>query len=145
MLRQTLIRAARSQPLTRRMASTSTNPAKALLTDQSANIGDYPTTVPFTNRQLRPATTKYDNQQERRNFGETVHEEDEILAVFSPDVHRHVTPSRALAHVAAVIAVIYGITMLAQASFEPLKAVRRTYPYNGTPHYSPWPYLDRRY
>lgn len=44
----------------------------SIISDQSANIGDYPTNVPAVNKQTKSETVKYDNQQERRNFGETV-------------------------------------------------------------------------
>lgn len=44
----------------------------AIISDQSANIGDYPTNVPAINRQTKSEVVKYDNQQDRRNFGETV-------------------------------------------------------------------------
>lgn len=44
----------------------------SLLNDQSANIGDYPTEIPAVNRQTRSEVVKWDNQQDRRNFNETV-------------------------------------------------------------------------
>ena len=40
--------------------------------DPLANIGDYPTSIPMINRQSRPLTEKWDNQQDRRNFSEPV-------------------------------------------------------------------------
>lgn len=56
----------------------------SLISDQSANIGDYPTSIPAINRQTRSETAKWDNQQERRNFGETVLRN---LFFFCYDVH----------------------------------------------------------
>lgn len=53
------------------------------------------------------------------------------MAVFSPDVHNHVKPATAFLHVGVFIAAFMGIVGLTQITFEPLQAVRRTYPYNG--------------
>ncbi|CCG83887.1 protein of unknown function [Taphrina deformans PYCC 5710] len=104
----------------------------SLLSDQSANIGDYPTNVPAINRQTKSETEKYDDQQSRRNFGETLHEEDDVLTVFSPDVHRHVKPATAFLHIGIFITAVFGIVGGTYITFTPLQAVRRTYPYDGT-------------
>ncbi|KAF9104624.1 hypothetical protein BGX27_010010 [Mortierella sp. AM989] len=48
-------------------------------------IGPYPN-LPMYNQQWRDGNDKYWDQQDRRNFGETVPEEDEVLNIWSPDV-----------------------------------------------------------
>ncbi|GJJ72883.1 NADH dehydrogenase (ubiquinone) 1 beta subcomplex subunit 8 [Entomortierella parvispora] len=50
-------------------------------------IGSYPN-MPMYNQQWRDATASagYWDRQDRRNFGETVPEEDEVLNIWSPDV-----------------------------------------------------------
>jgi hypothetical protein len=46
--------------------------ASTVVSDPEANIGDYPTNIPAINRQTRSERVKWDNQQDRRNFGEPV-------------------------------------------------------------------------
>ncbi|BFZ53373.1 hypothetical protein PYCC9005_000396 [Savitreella phatthalungensis] len=98
------------------------------VSDPTQNIGDYPTDIPKVNRQLRNPYRSYDNQQERRNFGETLQEEDEVLAVFTPDVHTHVTPGKAALHLLFAGLALYAVALIGYFTFEPLQAVRRTYP-----------------
>ncbi|EMR09908.1 hypothetical protein PNEG_01668 [Pneumocystis murina B123] len=61
--------------------------------------GNYPSNIPFVNRQTRtPYDPEYFDVTERRKFGEILHEQDEILSMFSPDIHSHVTSSKAILH-----------------------------------------------
>ncbi|RKP10503.1 hypothetical protein THASP1DRAFT_11485, partial [Thamnocephalis sphaerospora] len=91
-------------------------------------IGDYPN-LPWVHHSERDPF-KYEDQQERRNFGEPVHEQDELLNGSAPDLWPTPT-SRALLEMAICGSVIglvcYGISfMVPDAPF-----VKRTYPYEG--------------
>ncbi|QSL65742.1 hypothetical protein MERGE_000020 [Pneumocystis wakefieldiae] len=86
--------------------------------NDSSITEDYPSNIPFVNRQTRtPYDSEYFDVTERRKFGEALHEQDEILSVFSPDIHSHVTPSRAILHLftfGLVVATICSIAHIFQ-------------------------------
>ncbi|KTW26012.1 hypothetical protein T552_03282 [Pneumocystis carinii B80] len=66
---------------------------------EDSMMGDYPSNVPFINRQTRnPYDPEYFDVTERRKFGETLHEQDEILSMFSMDIHPHITTMKAILH-----------------------------------------------
>ncbi|KAG5440345.1 hypothetical protein PCANB_001915 [Pneumocystis canis] len=66
---------------------------------ENSMLGDYPSDIPFVNRQTKsPYDSNYFDVTERRKFGEPLHEQDEILTIFSPDVHDDITSSEALFH-----------------------------------------------
>ncbi|RUS31088.1 hypothetical protein BC938DRAFT_478488 [Jimgerdemannia flammicorona] len=82
-------------------------------------IGDYPN-LPWVNAQTRAPSGWFDNQ-DRRNFGETIdihsnsystpqlHEEDEALGVWSPDLHSY-SPYKALSQLAAMAVALTGFS-----------------------------------
>ncbi|RMZ87667.1 hypothetical protein DV736_g5106, partial [Chaetothyriales sp. CBS 134916] len=51
---------------------------------------------PAIKRSARDPYADWDDKQERRNFGEPVHEDNDILGVFSLHDYTHMTPARAL-------------------------------------------------
>ncbi|KAF2216059.1 hypothetical protein CERZMDRAFT_82107 [Cercospora zeae-maydis SCOH1-5] len=65
------------------------------LVDLNMN-GNYPdpslTSALPIKRQFRDPYGDWWDKQERRNYGEPVHEDNDILGIFSPDVYTHVTP-----------------------------------------------------
>lgn len=63
-----------------------------------------------------------------------LHEEEEVLTVFGPDLHTHVTPTTALFNIAVFVAAFFGVVGFAHIMYTPLPAVRRTYPYEGMSH-----------
>ncbi|KAG5520179.1 hypothetical protein PMAC_001256 [Pneumocystis sp. 'macacae'] len=79
-------------------------------------VGDYPSNIPFVSRQTRtPYDSSYFDITERRKFGEPLHEQDEILTMFSPDVHSHISPSKAFFHLLTfgfVVATFCSITYI---------------------------------
>ncbi|KAF9155940.1 hypothetical protein BG015_007971 [Linnemannia schmuckeri] len=94
-------------------------------------IGSYPN-LPMYNQQWRDANPSagYWDRQDRRNFGETVPEEDEVLNIWSPDVWAFPASlgvKRLLAAAAAFIGFGY---FLVQTQPEPHFA-RRNYPHDG--------------
>jgi len=54
--------------------------------DDGLGLGDYPN-LPERSYQLRDPYAKYWDQQDRRNFGEPLHEEDDIMSIWMPDRH----------------------------------------------------------
>ncbi|KAJ9474159.1 hypothetical protein PHBOTO_004215 [Pseudozyma hubeiensis] len=92
-------------------------------------LGDYPD-LPFVSQQQRKYSPKWWDPQEKRNFGETPHEQDDVLSVWAPDVHA-VPASSALRQflVAIGVVVLFGSTVYAGTPEKP--ALPRTYPRDG--------------
>jgi len=56
---------------------------------ENYQLGDYPST-PFVSRQIRNPYL-YEDLHERRNFGEAIHEQDEVLAIHAPDPYYEIS------------------------------------------------------
>ncbi|KDQ14343.1 hypothetical protein BOTBODRAFT_44717 [Botryobasidium botryosum FD-172 SS1] len=91
-------------------------------------LGDYPQ-LPAESPQRRPAKGWWDIQ-DRRNFGETVHEQAEALSMWSPDVST-ISRSNAAFQIGVAILgfVAFGLTVRAITPDRP--AVPRSYPRDG--------------
>ena len=61
--------------------------------------GNYPdpnvTSALPVKRQFRDPYGDWWDKQERRNYGEPVHEDNDILGIFSPEEYTHFTPAKA--------------------------------------------------
>ena len=79
-------------------------------------------------RQHRDPYGGWWDQQERRNFGEPVHEENEILSVFSPEEYTHVTPGKGFFHLGCFVAAFLGLTTLTSVFYPDKPSVPRTFP-----------------
>ncbi|KAG8716396.1 hypothetical protein FRC11_013379 [Ceratobasidium sp. 423] len=91
-------------------------------------LGDYPQLPPIS-LQRRPAKGWW-NAQERRNFGETVPEQYEILSIWAPDVF-DISRGSALKQFGIAVAVFIGFTLAVKASVPERPAAPRSYPYGG--------------
>jgi len=91
-------------------------------------LGGYPQ-LPNESNQRRPALGWWDMQY-RRNFGETLHEQDEALNMFSPDVPP-VPPAVALRQFGYAVLIFVGFcTILNYVKPDP-PMLRRVYPHDG--------------
>ncbi|KAF8907312.1 hypothetical protein CPB84DRAFT_1844011 [Gymnopilus junonius] len=107
---------------TRRYASTQKE-------EVDPQLNGYPQ-LPFVSRgALKPLG--WDDNLTRTNFGETIHEQDEVLSMWGPDV-APIDPNVALRQFLYAVAgfVTFGLTVKYVLLPEP-PAVRRTYPYDG--------------
>ncbi|KAI7856821.1 hypothetical protein BDC45DRAFT_502389 [Circinella umbellata] len=95
---------------------------------EDPQIGDYPN-LPRWSTQSRGPFGWWD-PQDKRNFGEAVHEEDELMGVWAPDLHTY-SPYKALAQLGFVAAAIGGFSYLVYKTYPESPATRRTYPYDG--------------
>ncbi|CAE6449221.1 unnamed protein product [Rhizoctonia solani] len=91
-------------------------------------LGDYPQ-IPPVSLQRRPAKGWW-NQQERRNFGETLPEQYEILSLWAPDVF-NISRGNALKQFSIAVVVFLSFTVAVKASVPERPAVPRNYPYDG--------------
>ncbi|KAH7341965.1 hypothetical protein B0J17DRAFT_648776 [Rhizoctonia solani] len=89
--------------------------------ENDPQLGDYPRVAPIS-VQRRPAKGWWDNQ-ERRNFGETLPEQHEILSIWAPDVF-NISRGNALKQFSIALP-----SSLASVPDRP--AAPRSYPYGG--------------
>ena len=64
---------------------------------------------PAIKRQFRDPYADWWDKQERRNYGEPVHEDDDILGMFSPYEYTHVTPGKGLFQLGCFVAAVFGL------------------------------------
>ncbi|KAI8073445.1 uncharacterized protein B0P05DRAFT_548550 [Gilbertella persicaria] len=115
------------QPIT----ITSVRPQSTLSTGevvQDPQIGDYPNLPRISAQERGPFG--WDDPQDKRNFGEPLHEEDEIMGVWAPDLHTY-SPRKAAAQLALAFGILAGVSGIVYKTYPESPAVKRTYPYNG--------------
>ncbi|KAK7463532.1 hypothetical protein VKT23_006880 [Stygiomarasmius scandens] len=121
---------ARPRPFLARSLATREREPYDINTDPEP-LKDYPIAPP-TNRQYLPPTG-WDDVQERRNFGDPLPDQDELLSMWGPDIPpRGVTPSMALRHFALAALAFSGIYFVVKTALTPEPHfTRRDYPYDG--------------
>ncbi|KAI9226443.1 MAG: hypothetical protein DHS80DRAFT_25240 [Piptocephalis tieghemiana] len=96
---------------------------------EDPQIGDYPN-LPLENMQTRDPYAKWDFPQDRRNFGETLHEEDEVLSVWGMDLYTEKISDclKDMGFAAATFLTIAGVVYSLRSERE---FTKREYPYGG--------------
>lgn len=89
--------------------------------------GKYPN-PPREKRQFRDPYENWWDKQERRNFGEPVHEDNDILGVFSPEQHTHVSPSKGFFHLSCFVAAVLGLSGVVSLMYPDRPTIPRTFP-----------------
>ncbi|WFD00116.1 hypothetical protein MYAM1_002862 [Malassezia yamatoensis] len=92
-------------------------------------LGDYPA-MPLDNQQFRPYSKKWWDPQDRRQFGETLHEQDDVLSMWSPDAYKTPGPV-ALRHFLMAVAGIAGFSYIIYVSQPEAPMLRKTFPRDG--------------
>lgn len=93
----------------------------------SLQNNNYPN-PPAVKRQLRDPYGDWWDKQERRNFGEPVHEDNEILGVFSPEQYTHAPPGKAFFHLGCFVAAFLGLCGVVKMTYADKPAAARTFP-----------------
>ncbi|KAH9928286.1 uncharacterized protein B0H18DRAFT_953990 [Fomitopsis serialis] len=97
--------------------------------EHDPQLGDYPQ-LPWVSRQRLPARG-WDDQQMRRNFGDPLHDRDEILSMWGLDAPV-VPPSTALRHFIIAFSGIAAFGVFCKYALVPARpAVPREYPFSG--------------
>ncbi|KAI5122768.1 hypothetical protein M0805_009850 [Coniferiporia weirii] len=91
-------------------------------------LGDYPQ-LPDVSRGVLPPTGWWDDQM-RRNFGDTLHEKDEIYSMWGLDVPK-VSPKTALFQFGVAASLFGSIMLFAYLVTPEMPAVPRSYPFDG--------------
>ncbi|BCS23313.1 uncharacterized protein APUU_31538S [Aspergillus puulaauensis] len=100
---------------------------KAAENDDPLQNGGYQN-PPRVKRALRDPYGGWWDQQERRNFGEPVHEENEVLGVFSPEQYTHVTSRKAFIQVGGFVAAFLGLCGVVSLFYPDRPSAPKTYP-----------------
>ena len=111
-----------------RLVRTYATPVEFKQPPKDPQLGDYPQ-IPPISVQRRPAKGWW-NQQERRNFGEVVPEQYEVLSMWAPDVFT-ISRESALKQFGIAVAIFIGFTLAVKASVPERPAAPRSYPYGG--------------
>ncbi|KAJ5225106.1 hypothetical protein N7468_006331 [Penicillium chermesinum] len=83
---------------------------------------------PREKRSFRDPYGGWWDKQERRNFGEPVHEENEILGVFSPEQYTHVSAGKGALHFGCFVAAFLGLCGVVSLFYPDKPSVPKTYP-----------------
>jgi len=76
--------------------------------DDPGMNGGYQNPPPIK-RQFRDPYGDWWDKQERRNYGEPLHEDADILGIFSPYEYTHTTPGKGLFQIGCFVAVVLGL------------------------------------
>ncbi|KAI9884096.1 MAG: hypothetical protein M1823_004126 [Watsoniomyces obsoletus] len=82
---------------------------------------------PRIKRQFRDPYGDWWDKQERRNFGEPVHEDDDILGIFTPEEYTHTSPGKAILQIGFFISAVFGLAYIVGFWYPDVPAVSRTF------------------
>ncbi|KAI9759464.1 MAG: swr1 complex component [Chaenotheca gracillima] len=83
---------------------------------------------PAIKRSLRDPYADWWDKQERRNYGEPVHEDNDILGVFSLEEYNHVKPGKGALQIGAFVACVLTLCGVTSYLYPDKPAVPREYP-----------------
>lgn len=78
-------------------------------------------------RQFRDPYADWWDKQERRNYGEPVHEDNDILGMFSPEIDTHFTPGWGAVCLGIFITAFLGVVTVVRMNYPDMPAVKRGY------------------
>ncbi|CAI7638856.1 unnamed protein product [Penicillium glandicola] len=108
-------------------ASFSQIPAlRAAEIDDPLQNNNYPN-PPAVKRQHRDPYGGWWDAQDKRNFGEPVHEDNEILGVFSPEQYTHVTAGKGFFHLGCFVVAFLGLVGIVSLNYPDKPSAPKTY------------------
>ncbi|KAJ5804309.1 uncharacterized protein N7518_000612 [Penicillium psychrosexuale] len=108
-------------------ASFSQVPAlRAIEDDMALQNNNYPNPPPLKRAHRDPYGGWWD-AQEKRNFGEPVHEDNEILGVFSPEQYTHVSAGKGFFHLGCFVAVFFSMVGIVSLTYPDKPSVPKAY------------------
>ncbi|KAK5678657.1 hypothetical protein LTS10_009101 [Elasticomyces elasticus] len=94
--------------------------------------GNYPdpslTSALPIKRQFRDPYADWWDKQERRNYGEVLHEDNDILGVFSPEEYTHVTPGWGAVQISCFVVVFCSFCLVVRQYYPDRVSAPRTFP-----------------
>ncbi|KAI9805801.1 MAG: hypothetical protein M1825_000415 [Sarcosagium campestre] len=83
---------------------------------------------PAQKRQFRDPYGDWWDKQERRNFGEPIHEDNDTLTLFSLHEYTHTTAGRAFAQLSVFVAAVFGLAGIVSIYYPDRPSVPREFP-----------------
>lgn len=83
---------------------------------------------PAVSRQHRDPYADWWDKQERRNYGEPVHEDNDILGMFSPEDYNFYTSAQCFGLIGCFVATFLGMCAVVRASYPDRPTVERGFP-----------------
>ena len=83
---------------------------------------------PREKRQFRDPYGDWWDKQERRNYGEPVHEDNDILGMFSPEEYTHFTPGKGIFLIGCWVASVLGLCGVVSLYYPDKPSAPRTFP-----------------
>ena len=78
-------------------------------------------------RQFRDPYADWWDKQERRNYGEPLHEDNDILGMFSPEVYTHFTPAKGAVLIGIFVATFLSVVAVVRVNYPDMPSVKRGY------------------
>ncbi|TKA78333.1 hypothetical protein B0A55_03613 [Friedmanniomyces simplex] len=104
----------------------------ATVTEDPNMNGNYPdptlTSALPIKRQFRDPYADWWDKQERRNYGETLHEDNDILGIFSPEEYTHVTPGWGAVQIGCFIVAFSTLCLVVRQYYPDRVSAPRTFP-----------------
>ncbi|KAI9855492.1 MAG: hypothetical protein M1824_006088 [Vezdaea acicularis] len=82
---------------------------------------------PPIKRQFRDPYGDWWDKQERRNYGEPVHEDNDILGVFSPEEYTHTPPGKGALQLGTFVAAVLGLCFVVSRFYPDKPSVPKEY------------------
>ncbi|RAL66922.1 hypothetical protein DID88_007704 [Monilinia fructigena] len=82
---------------------------------------------PRVKRQFRDPHADWWDKQERRNYGEPVHEDNDILGMFSPEEYTHQKPGTAALQLGLFVASVFGLCAVVGIMYPDKQSVPREF------------------
>jgi len=126
---------ARAQPLLRSLRATTTPLtsrvqvrclSQADVEDPNMNGGYI--NPPAEKRQFRDPYADWWDKQERRNYGEPVHEDNDILGMFSPEEYTHFKPGKGVLLLGTFVATVLGLCAVVYQYYPDKPSAPRAFP-----------------
>ena len=83
---------------------------------------------PAPKRQFRDPYGDWWDKQERRNYGEPVHEDNDIMGMFSPDEYMHFKPGKAFFLLGCFVTTVFGLCGVVSIYYPDKPSAQRTFP-----------------
>jgi len=83
---------------------------------------------PPEKRQFRDPYADWWDKQERRNYGEPVHEDNDILGMFSPEEYTHYKPGKAFFLLGCFVTTVVGLCAVVYPYYPDKPSAPRTFP-----------------
>ena len=83
---------------------------------------------PAEKRQFRDPYGDWWDKQERRNFGEPVHEDNDVLGIFALEEYTHMTPARGFLLWGGFISAVLGLSFLVHTYYPDRPSAPKEYP-----------------